>query len=239
LSDDKLGQMLGLYGGRASENAGAQIDSLAAAKVRIDDRPARASLSDVVIGVAPPDETAPEWGIVTVGVRADGFVVVEDSTMGGTSANAAGMFATLGAGHRASVLVVAKEHEARLQAELAAGLHGLAAYAPPVAAVAVYDKQALRTGPLRSLLDAERLRVGRGLTGLVKAIGAHRPGVRSARVEALAVAVARLVACYPWAAAQDGKPLAGPKAVESILAGGDAAAMLERLGAKDVRAWTR
>jgi hypothetical protein len=75
-----------------------------------------------------------------------------------------------------------------------------------------------------------------GLTGLVRAIGSHRPGARSARVEALAAAVARLVACYPWAATvQDGRPLTGPRAVESMLAGGASGLQIaQRLGA-DIR----
>lgn len=201
LSDDKLSPMLGLYGGRANENAGVSgADSLAAAKVTTVPTADRAAFADVVIGVAPAGDGSPEWGIVVAGIGASGYVAIADSSAVLTSANAAGLLAVLGAGHRASVLCVAREHEARLNAEVAAALSGLGSYAPPVWAAHVYDGAALRTGPMRSVLDAGRLTVAAGLSGLTRAIAAHRPASRSVRVEALACAVARLVACYPWAA---------------------------------------
>ncbi len=210
-------------------------DALAAAAVRVAPPPARPALSDVVIGVAPPDASSPEWGLVIAGVEPGGFLVLADHTFAGTGAGAASLLALLGQGHKASVLCVAKEHAGRLRAELAAGLSGLAAWAPPVAEVDVYDGAMLRTGPLRSLLDAARLRLTPGLSRLTRAIGAHRPSTPSARVRALAAAVARLVACYPWAAAttQDGRPIVGPRMVESMLQGGGSGLeVAQRLGAR-------
>jgi len=181
-------------------NTGAQGGTaLAAAKVTTVATADRTAFADVVIGVAPAGDGSPEWGIVVAGIGASGYVAIADSSAALTSANAAGLLAVLGAGHRASVLCVAREHEARLVAEVAAALSGLGSYAPPVWAAHVYDGAALRTGPLRSVLDAGRLTVAAGLSGLTRAIAAHRPASRSVRVEALACAVARLVACYPWA----------------------------------------
>lgn len=220
---------------------GAQGDeALARARVTVVAPPARVGLSDVVIGVSPSVEGSPEWGIAIVGVGASGFVAVADSSIVAPAGTVSGLLATLGQGHRASVLVVAKEHEARLRDELAAGLAGLATWAPPVAGVDVYDGSTLRTGPLRSLLDSGRLTVATGLTGLGKAIAMHRPGSRSPRVEALAAAVSRLVACYPWAAQVATQPVTGPRPRESMLTGGSSVGeMLARLGATDARAWVR
>jgi hypothetical protein len=231
ISKQRIGPMLGRYGGRPDEATGAR-GPLADVEPVVDERPF--SPVDVVMGVAPP-KTGLAWGRVLVGIDATGRMRVLDDASGTEAFDPARYAYSLAATRGASVIAVAKPYADILTAHLGAAYMGGVAVAAPVAPVDVYDGDALRVGPLRDLYARGKVGHGEGQAALAQAIRGFREDERAPRVEALVAAVARLVACYPWLGAQEGEPepMRGVRAIEGMTTGVDSAReMLRRLGAR-------
>ncbi len=233
-SKGNISRMLAKYGGRAAENAGVELCPLADVVFASDET--AASYLDVVIGVAPPNAGANAWGIVAValdGLR-QGMLVVADASADLDGQQAARMIRGGAAFYRAQVIATATGQDKRVEAEIAAACAGTGTPVAAVAPIDVYDGGALRVGPLRTLYQRERLRHAPGLIALEAASRAwNLDAVRSPRLEALAVAVARLLACYPWLVPQtEQEPLRGPMAGGTLLErGADPREALRRAGA--------
>lgn len=213
---------------------GAVPGPLADVEIPIDERPIECL--DVVIGVAPPDEDSPEWGLVAVGLAGTGgLLVVEDASGTIDGREAAGRVRALCVTRRASVLAVAKDAAGRVEGEILAAYAGVGVPLAPVAPQDVRDAAGLRVGPLRTLYQRWTLRHGEGLEALAAAARGWTPDRRAPRVEALLAAVARLVACYPWLDATVGQPMHGPRAVEATYVEGMGARgmdLVRRLGGR-------
>lgn len=207
LSRNRIGPMFGRYGGRPDEAEGAGL--FTGVEFPVQDGSPR--MLDVVVGLAPD---AKAWGRAVVAMIGDAFLVLAEDMGPMPFALPAGV----------SVIACAASQEAALRAEMAAHATAHAGpYLPPVAPQNVYDGSVLRLSPLRLLYLSGRLRHARGLNALESALrGHHEDAERSPRVEALAVAVARLVACYPWLGAPgEAEPVRGPRARPGMLDGGE------------------
>lgn len=210
-------RMLGLYGGRAAENARSR-----GPLSNVDPRPAESvTPADVAIGVAPPGDGSDEWGIVVVGLCGGGLSVLADAsaTCDGRTAAAAirGLTARV---PFPLALAVPRASEGLVRTELDAAYAGGVDTQAAVAPVAIHDGDVLRAGQLRTLYQRQILRHAPDLDGLTYALETWLQDVRSPRVEALAAAVTRLLGCYPHlAAAPASEPLRSPTPRQSLTVG--------------------
>lgn len=230
LSGQHLGAMFGRYGGRPDDASGG--GSFADVEMPVDET--RPSPVDTVIGVAPPVGNN-MWGRVVVGIASSGVMHIIDDASGSEAFDPARYAYALAVQHTSSVLAVAAPHEGMLSAWLGAAYMGGVMVAAPVAGIDVHDGPTLRTGPLRTAYQRGRLTHAPGLAALEGDLHRFTGDVRSPRVEALAVAVARLVACYPHLGAQDdAEPIRGQRVPEMMMGEGrgDGNEMLRRLGAR-------
>jgi len=231
-SKQRIGRMLGRYGGRAAENADEQAhpDTLATVAFPIDeatDQPFRYHTK--VIGVSMGDEL---WGIVCVGAHADGFTVLADGSGRYASSDACAGIVRNARNMFAAVITPHGQVDA-IRSELQA--HMTSTSQVPICTTEVAHNGDLRTGPLRTLYMSGRLAHLPGLTDLESDARAHTPDTKRApRIEALAAAVAYLTACYPWLGAQQ-EAIRGGRAYDSALGSGGLSrhvATLRSLGAK-------
>lgn len=211
LSRSRVGPMLGRYGGRPDESEGA--GPLSGIEWVRHGGVSAATVVDAMVGVVPPEDGGRMWGRVVVGIDRDGVLRVLDDDSGDSAVFPAERIANLSGMRGASVLACPARLAPLLTAELAAAYAGGTMPTAPVAAVDIHDGPALRLGPLRTLYQRERITHAPGLDALeAEARSALPEGPRCPRVEALAAAVARLVACYPHlGAGGDAEPIRGPK----------------------------
>lgn len=210
-------RMLGLYGGRAAENARSR-----GPLSNVDPQPAESvTPADAAIGVAPPGAGSDEWGIVVVGLCGGGLSVLADASATCDGRAAAATIRGLTARVPFPLaLAVPRALEGLVRAELDAAYAGGVDTQAAVAPVAIHDGDVLRAGQLRTLYQRQILRHAPELDGLVHALGTWLQDVRSPRVEALAAAVTRLLGCYPHlAAALDAEPLRSPTPRQSLTVG--------------------
>jgi hypothetical protein len=203
LSGERLGAMLGRYGGRPDESGGGALAGTEPVLER-----GVPQWADAAVGVARPDGLGGEWGVVTVAVAGQGLLVLSDSSGAVGGEDAAQRIRADVEAYRGSVLAVASPDGDRVGAELAAAsAYGDQQGPPaPIAQQPVRSGSDLRIGPLVTLYGRGALRHVAGLDGLTAALQGWSPERRNPRVEALAAAVDRLVRCYPWLTPSEGAP---------------------------------
>lgn len=185
LSQERIGPMLGRYGGCPDEAEGRVVGPLAGV---VFQRGSDADASvDVVAGAAP---SPAGWVLVIVSISPEGRLLVREVRQG---LRAGGDPTPL-----PSVLSLHARHEPRALAEVGALLAGTLTRMPPLAPWPIYDGDVLRAVPLVTLYERGRISHAPGLDAFEAALRGHTDEAPAPLAEALVAAVARLVMCYPW-----------------------------------------